>query len=478
MSGDFDAIIVGSGPNGFAAGVYLQQKGLKTAIIEQSSTLGGGVKTLELSLPGFKHDIASAIHPLAFDSPFFKTLPLADHGLEWVHPAIPYAHPFSDGDAFACYPDIDQTAQQLGKDADRYQRLFRKLVSQWKGVANTVLGPISFPRHPLKMADFGIRALMSARFFANSHFREEKTRMFFYGAAAHSTLPLNKLATASFGLVLNIIGHTTGWPFPKGGAGRIIDALGQYYQKLGGKVFTNHLVKDLEELPRSRTYLLDLTPRQILKIRGLHFSSSYIRKLSSYKYGAGVFKIDWALSDPIPFTNDKCRQAGTVHLGYSADEIEASESMIHHHKIPKAPYVLVSQHTVFDPSRAPAGKHTGWAYCHVPNGSSIDMTQAIENQIEIAAPGFKDCIIRRVTHNAPQLEFLNPNLVGGDINGGMQHLGQMFTRPVAWLSPYSTPDPRIYICSSSTPPGGGVHGMCGYHAARRAWKDHFRKEHQ
>ena len=473
MAGQFDAIVTGSGPNGLAAAVYLQQKGLKTAVFEQSTTPGGAVKTNESTLPGFKHDIGSAIHPLAFDSPYFKTMPLADFGLSWIHPDIPFAHPFSDGDAYACYRNIKETALQLGHDSKNYLKLFTRLTDDWNVIAKNILGPFSIPHNPLQMARFGLKAIMPAKFFSGRYFKEDKTRLLFYGAAAHSTLPLTNLATSSFGLVLNILAHKEGWPFPKGGAGKFTDALIAYYCHLGGEIFLNHQVEDIRELPKSSVYLFDLTPRQLLKIKGTNFSATYRNRLSRYKYGAGVFKIDWALSDPIPFLNEKCRNAGTIHLGFSLNEIEKSEAEIHKGNITETPYVLVAQHSLFDETRAPAGKHTGWAYCHVPNGNIVDMTEVIEKQIEKAAPGFKDCIISRTTYNTLQMEDINPNLIGGDINGGRQDITQLFTRPVARLKPYSTPDPKVYICSSSTPPGGGVHGMCGYHAALQAWKDHF-----
>jgi phytoene dehydrogenase-like protein len=473
MSGEYDAIIVGSGSNGFASAIYLQQKGIKTAIFEQSATLGGATKTEEATLPGYLHDIGSAIHPLAFDSPFFKTLPLHEHGLKWVHPEIPFAHPFADGDAHACYKDIEETAAQLGKDREKYIDLFSELARDWADLSGSILGPFRFPKHPLKMARFGLKALLPAKFFVDKYFIEEKTKILFYGSAAHSTLPLTNIASASFGLVLNVLAHTVGWPFPKGGAGKIIEALAGYYLKLGGEIFHSYPVKDISELPQAIAYLFDITPRQLLKIKGTRFSDFYRKRLTNYKYGAGVFKIDWALSDPIPFTNKKCRKAGTVHLGFSSKEIEESEYFCHKNKTVDNPYVLVAQHSVFDPSRAPNGKHTGWAYCHVPNGSQKDMTEEVERQVEKAAPGFRDCIIHRNARNTSQMEAFNPNLVGGDINGGRQDITQMFTRPIARISPYTTPDPRVYICSSSTPPGGGVHGMCGYFAARQVLKDHF-----
>ena len=473
MLEDYDAIIIGGGPNGLSAAIHLQQKGLNTAIFELASELGGSCRTEESTLPGFKHDTCSAIHPLAFGSPYFKTLPLEEHGLTWVHPEIPFAHPFADGDAYACFTSIEETARQLGVDQSKYSDLFSEITGDWVEISKQILGPINLSGDILKLARFGAKAILSAKFLADSYFKEEKTKMLFYGAAAHSALPLTNMASASFGLVLNTLAHTFGWPFPKGGAIQIIRALNSYYQSLGGKVYLDELVTDIRELPIAKAVLLDLTPKQMLSLQGTQFSGLYRKSLSKYKYGAGVFKLDWALSEPIPFLNEKCRKAGTVHLGFSTDEIEASESLIHHSKTHQKPYVLLAQHSIFDPTRAPGGKHTAWAYCHVPNGSDADMTAAIEDQIEKAAPGFKDCVLKRSSRTAVQMEMLNPNLIGGDINGGMQDITQMFTRPVCRFSPYSTPDRRIYICSSSTPPGGGVHGMNGYYASQQAIKDHF-----
>jgi phytoene dehydrogenase-like protein len=474
MSGKYEAIIIGSGPNGFAAAIYLQQRGLKTAIFEQDQISGGACKTLELTLPGFRHDLGSAIHPLAFDSSFFKTLPLEQFGLRWIHPAIPFAHPFDNDDAIACYKSIDQTAEQFPQDRENYKNLFSSLINDWNYISENVLGPFRFPDHPLQMAKFGWKAIQSARGFSQRNFKDEKSRLLFYGAAAHSTLPLTNMATASFGLVLNILAHKVGWPFPAGGAGNLIKALEDFYRSLGGEVVNNFNVTKIDELPTSGVYIFDVTPRQLLKIEGTQFSSGYRRRMSAYRYGPGIFKADYALSEPIPFKNEKCRNAGTVHIGYSTGEIENSGNYVNRGKIPSKPYILLSQHTIFDSSRAPSGKHTAWVYCHVPHNSQVDMFEAIEMQIEKAAPGFRDIILEKVSHTAVQMEKRNPNLVGGDINGGKQDLTQLFTRPVARISPYSTPDPRVYICSSSTPPGGGVHGMGGFHAARQVWKDHFR----
>lgn len=469
----YDAVIIGSGPNGLAAATRLQQKGLSTAVFELASTPGGAARTEALTLPGFLHDIGSAIHPLTVDSPFFKTLPLTAHGLEWVYPEIPFAHPFLDGTAHAAYQDIQQTAEQLGPDKAIYSSLFRHLTNNWEDISPDILGPLQFPKHPLKMASFGVNAGLSAKTLARLYFQEEKTKAFFYGAAAHSTLPLTDMASAAFGLVLFILAHKVGWPFPKGGAVKITEALLSYYQTLGGQLHLKAPVRNIKALPKAKAYVFDVTPKQLLAIEGTEFPWLYRKRLENYRYGAGVFKIDWALHNPIPFTNSACRKAGTIHIGYSTKEMERSERVIYKNGIVKEPYVLLAQHTPFDPSRAPAGKHTAWAYCHLPNNCNIDMSKEIENQVEKVAPGFKESFMARTTHTAAQMEAFNPNLVGGDINGGKQDLGQLFTRPVASLSPYSTPNPQLYICSSSTPPGGGVHGMGGYHAAEKVLSDHF-----
>ena len=475
MSGKYDAIVVGCGTNGIAAALRLQQKGLKTAIFEQASKPGGATKTEELTLPGFKHDFGATIMPLGLSSPFFKDLPLKDYGLEWVFPEIAYAHPFQDGTAYGCYKDIYKTAAQLGKDEKAYLELLEPLLNNWDKLNKNLLGPLGIPDHPIEYLKFGLKALPSAKTIVEKYFKNEKTRMFFYGSAAHSTLPLTSMATASFGLVLTTSAHKYNWPFPKGGAANFFQALVDYYKSLGGEIYCDHLVEDIRDLPNAYSYLFDLTPRQLLKIKGLNFSSLYRKRMESYKYGAGVFKIDWALSKPIPFIDEKCRKAATVHLGFSQQEIEESERGIHNKNMTNTPYVLLVQHTRLDPSLAPEGKHTGWAYIHVPNGSTADCTEIIENQVERAAPGFKDTILARSTMNTVAMEQFDPNIVGGDLNGGKQDITQLFTRPVARISPYSTPDPRVYICSSSTPPGGGAHGMCGFHAAQKALKDHFKE---
>ncbi|MGB5943034.1 MAG: NAD(P)/FAD-dependent oxidoreductase [Leeuwenhoekiella sp.] len=471
----YDAIIIGSGINGLSAAIYLQQQGLNTIIFESADTPGGSTKTEELTLPGFLHDTGSAIHPMAYASPFLKTLPLKEHGLEWIFPEIPYAHPFLDGTAIAAYADLDKTAAQLGIDAKSYRKIFDKIIDHWESLAPDLLGPLSFPKKPLRLAQFGLKALQAAKTLVNNYFTDEKTKAFFYGAAAHSTLPLDAVASSSFGLVLAAMAHKYNWPFPKGGAYKITEALVSYYQSLGGELVLNSPVSDLQSVPKGKCYLFDLTPKQLLKIQNTNLSDSYRKRLMTFKYGAGIFKMDWALSKPIPWRNEKCRKAGTVHLGFTTVEMERSEALAHMGSTVVHPYVLVAQHTLFDPSRAPARKHTAWAYCHVPNGNTEDLSEVIENEIERAAPGFTNTILARASKNTVQMEQFNPNIIGGDINGGKQDITQLFTRPVAKISPYTTSNPHIYLCSSSTPPGGGVHGMCGYHAAKKAFRDHFKK---
>ena len=365
---NFDAAIIGSGPNGLAAAIRLQQAGLSTVVVEQASTPGGSVRTEDLTEPGFRHDVCSSIHPLAYDSPFFKTLKLEKHGLEWIFPDIPFAHPFEDGDVLACYQDVATTAAQLGMDEAGYRDIFDSLHNDWPLMAPDILSPFSLPKHPVLLGKFGLKAIRSAKSFVRQNFRIEKARVFFFGAAAHSTLPLNYSGSAAFGLVLMASAHYSGWPFPKGGAERIIDALAGYYKSIGGKIYTNTKISHLDDLPSVKAYIFDLTPKQLLKIGGTDFGSRYRKRLENYRYGAGVFKIDWALNSPIPWKNEKCKRAGTIHIGFSTNEIEASEKLIYENKISEKPYVLMAQHSVFDPSRAPKGKHTAWGYCHVPHG--------------------------------------------------------------------------------------------------------------
>lgn len=470
----YDAVVVGSGPNGLAAAITLAQRKLSVLLIEGKSTIGGGMRSAELTLPGFVHDICSAIHPLGIASPFFKDLPLHEHGLKWIHPLVPLAHPFKDGTSAILDRSVDATSQMLEQDGAAYKKLMQTFVSDWDLLAQDVLAPLHFPHHPIALARFGFYGIRSAQTLATQMFKGSKARALFAGLAAHSTLPLDKYVTASFGLILGILGHAAGWPMPSGGTQNLANALASYFRSLGGEILTNAMIDNLDALPPSRAILLDVTPKQLLQIAEKRLPSSYCKKLENYRYGPGVFKMDWALKEPIPWKAPECARAGTLHLGGTLEEIAASEQFVWEGKIPQNPFVLVAQPTLFDSSRAPPGKHVAWAYCHVPNGSVSDISDLIEMQIERFAPGFKDCIIKSSYRTAINLEQYNPNCVGGDIGGGVADIYQLFTRPIAKLDPYSTPHKGLYICSSSTPPGGGVHGMCGYHAAQSALKTIFR----
>jgi phytoene dehydrogenase-like protein len=469
----FDAIIIGSGPNGLAAGIRLAQEGLAVKIYEQAETIGGGTRTLELTQPGFKHDICSAIHPLAKASPFLKTLPLYEYGLEWIQPEVPVAHPLEDEPAGVLLPSLDDTVAQLGPDGERYRQVITPFLNSWEQLLPDLLGPFSpMPRSPFLMARFGLQALKSADRFAK-RFTTTKARAIFGGLAAHGIMPFDKTATAAIGLVLGISTHLVGWPYPRGGSHQITKAMAGYFKSLGGKIETGIEISNLEQLPKSSAVLFNNTPQQILDIAGQKLSVKYRKKLENFDYGNGVFKLDFALSDPIPWTDNHCHKAGTVHLGGTFEEVAAAEKETANGGHPEKPYVLVAQQSLGDDSRAPSGKHTGWAYCHVPNGSTKDMTEPIINQIERYAPGFRDCIIDSNAMNTQAMQSYNPNYIGGDINGGRADITQLFTRPAGLFDPYHIPNTSMYICSSSTPPGGGVHGMCGYHAAESAIRNEF-----
>jgi len=422
-------------------------------------------------LPGFVHDICSAVHPLGVGSPFFRSLPLHEHGLEWIHPPAPLAHPFDDGTAALLQRSVRATGATLGRDAEAYWRLMAPLARNWEKVAGTVMGPLRLPRHPIALARFGLRALWPARLLAETWFRGERARGMFAGLAAHSILPLERTVSGAAGLVLGALGHTFVWPIPRGGAQRIADALASYLRSLGGEIVTGERVETISALPPARAILFDVTPRQLLRIAGEKLPAGYRRALGRYRYGPGIFKVDWALDGPIPWRAPECARAATIHLGGTLPEIAESERAAWAGRHAERPYVLLAQQSLLDDTRAPAGKHTAWAYCHVPHGSDDDMTERIEAQIERFAPGFRNRVLARSVMGPAAMEAHNANYIGGDINGGVQDVTQLFTRPTISLKPYKTPAKGIYICSSSTPPGGGVHGLCGYFAAQTALHD-------
>jgi len=463
-----DAIVVGAGPNGLAAAIVLAEAGLSVRVLEAADTVGGGARSAELTLPGFVHDVCSAIHPLGVASPLFRSLPLAGHGLEWIEPPAALAHPFDDGTAVVLERSPDAAAHGVGEDEARWRRLFAPLARDAEPLLEDVLAPLHLPTHPLVLARFGARAALPATTLARLSFRGEKARGLFAGLAAHSMLPLERPPSAAFGLMLGLLAHSVGWPFPRGGSQRLSDALASYLESLGDEIATGRRVESLAELGETRPVLLDVTPRGLLMLAGDRLPTRYRRRLERYRYGPGVFKLDWALDGPIPWRAEECGRAATVHLGATLEEIAASEAAAFHGEIAERPYVLLAQQSLFDSTRAPAGRHTAWAYCHVPNGSSADMTERIEDQVERFAPGFRERILARSALGPAEIERYNENYVGGDINGGAATLSQLFTRPVARVSPYTTPLPGVFLCSASTPPGGGVHGMCGYHAARAA----------
>ncbi len=470
----YDAIVVGAGPNGLSAAVELARHGLSVLVREAAEEVGGAARTAEITRPGFHHDLGSAIHPLGIGSPFFASLPLVEHGLEWVHPEIPLAHPLDGGRAVVLTRSLEETARGLGLDAQRYIRLLRPFTDAWPTFAEHVLDtPLRPPRHPVLMARFGLRALRPTTKLATATFRTPEARALLAGSAAHAALPLDQSPGAAVALVLMVAAHAVGWPAPRGGAGAITRALASHLRALDGVIETGVPVGSLDDLPEASAVLLDLTPHQVATLASTHLPAGYRSRMEAWKYGPGAFKVDWALDGPIPWTAEACRRAGTVHLGGTLEEIAEAEAAPWRGVAHARPFVLLSQPTVFDPSRSPEGQHTAWAYCHVPNGWDGDATAAIEAQIERFAPGFRSCILERRTHGPRALEAWNANLVGGDVNGGALTLAQTFGRPRWSLDPWTTPVEGLYICSASTPPGGGVHGMCGYHAARAALKRTF-----
>jgi phytoene dehydrogenase-like protein len=469
-----DAVVVGAGPNGLAAAIELARAGRSVLLCERNETIGGGARTAELTLPGYRHDVCSAVHPLAVGSPFLRALPLADHGLELLEPEVQAAHPLDGGRAAVLHRSLAETAAELGPDGDAYDALVRPFAEGWDELAPTVLGAPRPPRHPLLAARFARAGVRGVAGLATARFRSDAARALLGGMGAHSFRALHRAPTAGFALVLLALGHAAGWPVARGGSQAIADAMAAHLRSLGGEIRTGFEVRSLGDLPEARALLFDVTPRGLVAICGDALPGRYARALRRYRYGAGAFKVDYALSEPVPWTAAAARRAGTVHLGGTLPELAASEATVAAGGHPERPFVLVAQQSLVDPGRAPAGRHTLWAYCHVPNGSRIDMTAAIERQIERFAPGFGDVVLERAVRGPADLEAENPNYVGGDINGGAADLRQVLARPAARITPYTTPNPRIFLCSSSTPPGGGVHGMCGYHGARAALRSALR----
>jgi phytoene dehydrogenase-like protein len=467
MSSRFDAAIVGSGPNGLAAAIVLARAGRRVKVFEAQDTIGGGARSAELTLPGFTHDICSTIHGFAAASPFLRDLPLAEHGLAWVEPPISLAHPLDDGTATILERSVDATVARFGADADAYRSIVGSVVHAWPKLEDAMLGPLAWPAHPLALARFGWKALQPASHIVR-HFRTPAVRALIAGVAAHGMLPLNRRPTAAFAIVLAALAHTHGWVLPRGGAQRLSDAMAAYLVSLGGEIATSAEVRSIDDLP-APTQLCDLSPRPFLRIAGHRLPPTYRHLLERYKYGMAAFKVDWALDGPIPWRAANCARAGTLHLGGTFEEIAHGENEVWHGRVPERPFVLLVQATRFDPSRAPEGRHTAWGYCHVPRDCAIDMLPRIEAQIERFAPGFRDRVLARSVMPPAALERHNPNFVGGDIGAGASDLTQLFTRP-SWRT-YGTPVPGLYLCSASTPPGVGVHGMCGYHAAKMALRN-------
>ena len=469
-----DAVVVGSGPNGLAAAITLARAGRSVVVYEGAETVGGGMRSAQLTLPGYVHDVCSTVQGTSVASPFFAGMDLGKHGVELVHPATPLAHPLDDGRVAFLERSVQATAAGLGIDERAYRRLLGPLVREAGKTLPFILGPsLRIPRHPVAVARFGREALWPAAPFARRHFRDDPALALFGGLCSHSMVALDRPATASFGLVLAMTAHAFGWPVVRGGTQRLADALAAELRALGGEIVTGRSISSLAELPAARAFLFDTTPQALVSIAGSALGDRYRRRLGGFRYGPGVVKVDWALDAPIPWRGEGVDRAGTVHLGGTLAEIAAAEAEVARGGHPQRPFVIVVQASRFDPSRAPSGKHTGWAYAHVPNGSTLDISDRIESQVERFAPGFRDLILARSVRLPADLEADNPNYVGGDINAGIEDLRQLFTRPVARLDPYSTPTRGIYLCSSSTPPGGGVHGMCGVWAARSALRREF-----
>lgn len=463
----FDAIVVGAGPNGLAAAIELARAGRSVRLVEAADTIGGGARSAALTLPGFVHDVCSSVHPLGLASPYLRSLDLARHGLQWVHPEAPLAHALAPGRSVVLERGLDAIDDALGADATAWRRLLGAPSREWERLVPMLLGPvIRPPRHPVLFARFGAPGLLPATVLARLAFKGAGARALFAGMAAHSMLRLDQPFSGAFGLTLGLLAHGVGWPLARGGSGVIARALEAEARGLGVEIETGHRVRSLDELPAARAYVLDLTPRQVVEVAGHRLPAGYRRALERYRYGPGVFKVDWALDGPIPWADPATLRAATVHVGGPMSEVAASEDAAARGQTADRPFVLLVQPTIADPSRAPEGRHVAWAYCHVPHGSTVDMTAAIEGQVERFAPGFRDRILGRATKDAVAMEAWDANYVGGDINGGIADWRQLLFRPVVRWNPYTTPDPGIFLCSSSTPPGGGVHGMSGFHAAR------------
>jgi phytoene dehydrogenase-like protein len=469
----YDAVVVGAGPNGLSAAIVMARAGLSTLLVEARATPGGGARSAQLTLPGFVHDVCSTVHPLAVMSPLFRGLELERHGLSWCEPPLALAHLLADGTAVTLEKSVAATAAGLGEDGPAYSNLLGPLVEDADALLRVILGPLRPLHSPLKMAQFGLLGLRSLESLARERFTTEGARALLAGMGAHAMQPLSAPGTASFGLVLALAGHAANWPVARGGSQAITNALVREFSQAGGELRLGQPVVHIDELPSARAYLFDVTPRQLLSIAGDQLPRRYRARLRHFRYGPGVFKMDWALSAPIPWRDPTAARAATVHLSGSLDDVAAAEAAVHQGRLAQRPFVILVQPSLFDPGRAPAGQHTAWAYCHVPLGAELDASSLIEAEIERYAPGFRDLVLSRAVMNTRAMERYNPNYVGGDINGGSATLGQLFTRPVARIDPYSTPTPHIFLCSSSTPPGGGVHGMCGYWAAASALKRRF-----
>jgi len=463
-----DAVVIGSGPNGLAAAVEIARTGASVLVLEGRDEIGGGIRTAEITLPGFLHDTCSGCHPMGLLSPFFRTLPLERHGLRWVRPRASVAHPLDDGPAVLLRRSLEETAAELGEDGPAYEALFRPFLEDPHGLFADLLGPPRIPSHPFLMARFGLIGLRPATSVFRTRFAGPRARALLAGCAAHSILPLDWSLTAAVGMIFAFTGHIDEWPVAEGGSQAIGRALASLLRELGGEIRTGRFVRSLADVPPAKVVLFDTSPAQLATICETILPAGYVRRLRRFRYGPGVFKLDWALDGPIPWRDPRCLEASTVHLGGTLEELAAGEAAVWRGEHPERPFVLVVQQSQFDRTRAPQGKHTGYAYCHVPAGSDVDLTAVVERQMERFAPGFRDRVLARHVTKTADLEAENPNYVRGAITGGVADLVQFFARPVPRLDPYSTPNPRVFICSASTPPGGGVHGMCGYFAARRA----------